>query len=181
MKPTVTVKRTVSVTLTYCQLRLSLSKGAPRSCIAALAVLGALVAPSFAAAEGPATIRGFVYACSNHVPMPGARVTLHRLDDDTYVHVTADQRGRFARVGLTPGRYLISVQGAAVRYGGRTRTASRLARVDTDDVLDMSIGGDEAQMISNHGAWSDPYHPQPLCDDPLVPPAPQTSDRYVIH
>jgi hypothetical protein len=160
---------------------LSLSKGAPRWFITALAVVGTLVAPSLAAAEGPATIRGFVYACSNHAPMPGARVTLHRLDDDTYVHVTADQRGRFARVGLAPGRYLISVQGAPGRFDGRTRVASRLARVDTDDVLDMSIGGDPLVMISNHGRPPDPYNPQPLCDDALVPPAPPTSDRYVIH
>jgi hypothetical protein len=161
MKPTVT---------------LSLSKGAPRSFIAA-AILALLAAPSLASAEGPATIRGLVYACSNHAPWPGARVTLHRLDDDTYLHVIADQRGRFARVGLTPGRYVISVQGAADR---RTRVASRLARLDTDDVLDMSIGGDPGVLISS--VWPpDPYHPQPLCDDPLVPPAPQTSDRYVIH
>jgi hypothetical protein len=172
MKPAVTAKPTASVTL-------SLSKGAPRSFIAA-AILALIAVPSLVAAEGPATIRGFVYACSDHAPMPAARVTLHRLDDDTYVHVTADQRGRFARVGLTPGHYLISVQGAGGPYGGRTRTASRLARVDTDDVLDMSIGGSPLIMISSHGTPPDAYHPQPLCDDPLVPPAPPTSDRYVI-
>jgi hypothetical protein len=117
--------------------------------------------------------------------MPSARITLHPLDGGADIHVVADARGRFSRVGLAPGRYIVGVQGRGMpyqgRFIGRTRIASRLARLEPDDVLDMSIGGESLVMISNHGDAPDPNRPRPLCDAAIVPPAPATTDRYIIH
>lgn len=148
--------------------------------IAALAALAALTVPSLASAQGPATVRGFAYACANHLPMAAARVTLHRLADDTFVRLITDAQGRFTRVGLEPGVYLISVQGGPA-YALHTRVTSRLARLEADDVLDMSIGGDPRYLDGAHGPPGDQYHPQPLCDAALVPLAPPTTDRYIVH
>jgi len=152
---------------------------------AMLAVTGALMVPSIAFAQGPATIRGLAYECHGRAPMPSARVTLHPLDGGADIHVVADEHGRFTRVGLTPGRYIVGVQGRRTlyygRYIGQTRIASRLARLEADDVLDMTIGGESLYMISNHGDSPDPNQPRPLCDAAVVPPAPATTDRYIIH
>ncbi len=148
--------------------------------IAALATLAALIVPALASAQGPATIRGVAYICANHLPMTSARVTLHRLDDDTFVRLTTDSHGRFTRVGLEPGRYLVSVDGGPA-YALHTRVTSRLARLETDDVLDMSIGGDPRFLDGAQGPPADQSHPQPLCDSASVPPAPTTADRYIIH
>ena len=152
--------------------------------LAALAAVGALLVPSVASAQGPATIRGFAYECRDHSPMPSALITLHPLDGDADVRVVADARGRFTRVGLTPGRYIVSVQGRGMlyqgQYIGRTNAASRLLRLEADDVLDMSIGGDHLIAISRHGRPPDPDQPHPLCDAAVVPPAPSTTDRYII-
>jgi hypothetical protein len=52
--------------------------------------------------------------------------------------------------------------------------------LEADDVLDMSIGGSDLITISRHGSPPDPNQPHPLCDTALVPPAPPTTDRYII-
>ena len=149
-----------------------------------LAAAGALLVPSVTFAQGAATIRGVAYSCTDRSPMPSARVTLHPLDGAADVHLAADANGRFTRVGLTPGQYIVSVQGRGTlyqgRYIGRTRIASRLARVDADDVLDMAIGGETLYLISSHADSPDPNKPRPLCDPAFVPPAPATTDRSII-
>ncbi len=152
--------------------------------LATLAVAGALLVPSVAFAQGPATIRGVAYSCADHGPMPSALITLHPLDGGADLQLETDAHGRFARVGLTPGRYIVSVEGRGTPYQGRyvfrTNAASRLARLEADDVLDMSIGGSDVITISRHGRPPDPNQPHPLCDAALIPPAPSTTDRYII-
>ena len=133
------------------------------------ALLLAVLAP--AAAQGPATIHGQVYACSSGAPVPGAVVRLHDLDNGTTIGLIAGKDGRFSRVGLTPGRYLISA--TAPR---QTRTASRLARLETDDVLTFRIGTDAAWPVDQ----STDNRPHPACDTALIPQAPPMSSRYII-
>ena len=156
-----------------------------------LAVLGpaALVlgAALPAAAERPATIAGRVYACTNGAPVAHAAVRLRGLDDGLTIALTADGTGHFVRVGLAPGRYLIEAS-APLPAGDRhwvAPTASRLARVETDDVLELRIGTDPPGRFYGPGPvrWPDaaPTGPHPACDDPLVPLAPAMSDRYIIH
>jgi hypothetical protein len=153
--------------------------------LATLAVAGTLLVPSVALAQGAATIRGVAYSCADHRPMPSALITLHPLDGGADMQQETDAHGRFTRVGLTPGRYIVSVEGRGTTYQGwyvvRTNAASRLTRLEADDVLDMSIGGSNLTTISRHGRPPDPNQPHPLCDAPLVPPAPATTDRYIIH
>jgi hypothetical protein len=156
--------------------------------LATLAAIGAMLAPSLVAAQGPATIRGRVYACHKGAPIGFAPVVLRSLDDGTVIQLVADEHGRFARVGVSPGRYLIGVTGILPRPGRRTVVpASRLARVESDDVLDVALGSDIMTEISSHTKL--PYaaplppgnDPHPDCDPALVPPAPSTADRYIIH
>ena len=87
-----------------------------------------------------------------------------------------------------PGRYLIAVNGILPRPGRRTvLPASRLARVETDDVLDVRLGTDIRTEISSHTKL--PYaaplpagdDPHPQCDAAVAPPAAPTTDRYIIH
>ncbi len=142
------------------------------------AALAALILPSLAVAQGPATVRGIVYSCSDGTPIPSARVTLYRLDDGSDVRVTADAQGRFARVGLTPGRYLVIARANA---GGSSDPASRFARLSDGDVLDMTIGTERLQRIGGaHSAPIDLSQPHPRCDAAVVPPAPPTTGRYII-
>jgi hypothetical protein len=153
--------------------------------LATLAVVGTLLVPSVAFAQGgPATIRGVAYYCADHGPMPSALITLHPLDGGADMQQETDAHGRFTRVGLTPGRYIVSVEGRGTPYQGRyvfrANAVSRLARLEADDVLDMSIGGTSLITISRHGHPPDPNQPHPLCDTALVPPAPATTDRYII-
>ena len=162
--------------------------------LAAAAILSLAVLPSVASAELPATIRGTVYSCDTGAPIPGAYVWLDSLDDRSRSVLVTDARGGFARVGLATGRYLVIVVGDI--RGSHTisvRGASRLARVDTDDVLDVRIGTQTTPLpparaetagfqILEH-VVSPRYvrEPTPICDAALTPPAPSTSDRYVIH
>lgn len=141
------------------------------------AALAAVIVPSLAVAQGPATVRGVVYACSDGAPIPAARVTLYRMDDGSEALLTADAQGRFVRVGLTPGRYLIIARANA---GGSSDPASRFARLSDSDVLDMSIGTERLQRIGPHGKPIDLSRPQPACDAAVVPPAPPTTNRYII-
>ena len=162
------------------------------------AVFVALVAaalPALASAQGPATVRGLVYSCGGGTPLAAVPVTLRSLDDGGIVRVKSDARGRFAHVGLQPGRYLISVGGVipATAETSPTRppivvvsAASRLARLESDDVLDVSIGTSlvavrtsNRSIVRGFSVSSDA--PQPMCDPAIVPPAPSTSDRYIIH
>ena len=162
--------------------------------IGTLAVAGTLLAPCAVAAQSPATIRGQVYDCMTGQPMARATVELRNLDDGMTLTQTAANDGRFARVGLQPGRYLISVTGPPVKQDPihahiNATTASRLARVDTDDVLDVRIGTYQPlKIVSVHRAREAvallplaPNEPHPACDPAFVPAAPPTSDRYVIH
>ncbi len=149
---------------------------------------GALVVPSAASAQGPATIRGVVYACYNRAPIGFAPVILRALDDGTVIRLVSDAQGRFVRVGVPPGRYLIGVAGILPPPGRRTVSpASRLARVESDDVLDVALGTDIFTEISSHTKL--PYaaplpagdDPHPHCDPAVVTPATPTTDRYIIH
>ena len=162
--------------------------------IAALALAGLVLAPCLAAAQSPATFRGHVYDCRAGHAMARASVELRNLDDGTTFAVQAAKDGGFARVGLQPGRYLISATGPSLGQSGMyarlgSTTASRLARVDSDDVLDVRIETYRTlQVISylpvrvtNMSPAGDPNEPRPLCDPALVPPARSTSDRYIFH
>jgi hypothetical protein len=61
-------------------------------------------------------------------------------------------------------------------------SASRLVTLENDDVLDMSIGVSRLPVIAVDFSYAhDPNQPHPVCDPPVVPPAPSTSDRYIIH
>jgi Carboxypeptidase regulatory-like domain len=143
---------------------------------------------SSADAQGAATIRGQVYSCATQRPVASVRVRLRGPDEASTTVLAVDRNGRFTRVGVTPGRYLISVipAGPAITtrhpYTGPEEIAplaSRLGRVETDDVLDVRIGVAETP---SH-AWVAPVSltPQPVCDAAIVPPAPSTSNRYIIH
>ncbi|MDP9106816.1 MAG: carboxypeptidase-like regulatory domain-containing protein [Candidatus Eremiobacteraeota bacterium] len=156
----------------------------------AAAILGLAVLPSFASAEIPATIRGVVYSCDTGAPIAGAYVWLRGLDAGSVNTLWTDARGGFARVGMAPGRYIVFVGGPV--QGSKTihaRPASRMARVDTDDVLDLRLGTQliavaprpDVTSISNAHVTRAMYEAQPICDAPLVPLAPPTTDRYVIH
>lgn len=143
-----------------------------------------------AAAQGPATITGQVYACESGRPLPNASVHLRGLDDGQTIALTSGRDGYFARVGLMPGRYLIEATAplpATAPRRGRwvAPTASRLARVETDDKLQVRIGTAPPAYALVSGPRrpesNQPAVPQPACDDPLVPPAVPTSDRYIIH
>ena len=159
--------------------------------LVAAAVLGLVALPSFASAEMPATIRGVVYACDTGAPIPNADVWITAVGGGSHTALVTDTQGGFARVGLAPGRYLVIIVGWI--HNSTTiavRGASRLATVDTDDVLDVRIG---TQIVpyppSSPGlkvigrATAAPFYrqPIPICDAAVVPPAQPTSDRYVIH
>ncbi|MBV9440628.1 MAG: carboxypeptidase regulatory-like domain-containing protein, partial [Candidatus Eremiobacteraeota bacterium] len=120
----------------------------PRLAAAAIALLVSLGTNGRAAAQDIATIRGVVYACEGDAPIPYVGVTLRRLDDGAVLRLATDRWGRFVDVGLAPGRYLV-----AVGTGGRSvlapydfrenqvlEPASRLARIENDDVLDVRLG-----------------------------------------
>jgi hypothetical protein len=162
--------------------------------IATIAAACLALAPCAAGAQSPATIRGQVYDCTTGRGMAAATVELRNLDDGTTFALRAANDGRFVRVGVQPGRYLISATGPSLgqdpfyaRHG--STTASRLARLDTDDVLDVRIGTNPTlQVISvllvrppNTLPAIAPVEPHPVCDPAFVPPAPPTSDRYVFH
>ena len=157
--------------------------------LAAAAVLSLAVLPSFASAEMPATIRGVVYSCDTGAPVPGAYVWLRALDGGSVNTLWTDARGAFARVGMAPGRYVVFVGGSVRGSTMHARPASRMARVDTDDVLDLRLGTQlitvpprtDLTTISNAHATRALDEAEPICDAPLVPPAPTTTDRYVIH
>jgi hypothetical protein len=139
-----------------------------------------------ASAEGPATIHGVVYECASRHALANAYVTLRGLDNGEAFNMRTDARGRFVRVGLTPGRWLVE---ASSRPGAAAErdTASRLATLETGDVLDMVIGTrllsparavavrPSADHVANSNA------PHPVCDPARVPLAPSTSDRTIIH
>ena len=158
--------------------------------LATAAILSLAIMPSFASAEMPATIRGVVYSCDTGAPVPGASVWLRGLDGGTVNTLWTDVRGAFAQVGMAPGRYIVFV-GGSVRGSTtlRTRPASRMARVDSDDVLDLRLGTQliavplrpDLTSIGNAHATRALDEAEPICDAPLVPLAPTTTDRYVIH
>jgi hypothetical protein len=158
--------------------------------LAAAALLSLAILPSFASAEMPATIRGVVYSCDTGA-IPNAYVWIDSLDDRTRNVLVTDARGSFARVGVTPGRYLVIVVGE-IRSSNTdaVRGVSRLASVDTDDVLDVRIGTQLTPKPPPDLRYRDLNHvvspryinqPTTICDAAIVPPAPPTSDRYVIH
>ncbi len=158
--------------------------------LVAAAILGIAALPSFASAEMPATIRGVVYSCGTGAPISNAYVLLHAMDSGVVSGLWTDAHGGFARVGLAPGRYMVFVTGA-IRGSDKlvTQPASRIARVDLDDVLDVRLGTEigprppqtrfTAVKDVRTIRWM--QQPEPMCDAAVVPPAPVTSDRYVIH
>jgi len=152
---------------------------------AALLALASIASgPARSAAQGAATIRGVVYYCENHTVAPRAHVILRNLDDGETRRLVTDEHGRFSRVGMTPGRYLITAQFQA-HPAYRRDTSSLLALIEADDVLDMTIGIPQTDTIAvdfrGEGPPGPPDRPHPRCDPPVVPPAPATSDRYIIH
>lgn len=142
-----------------------------KSVIAAVALAAATSLP--AAAQGPATIRGIVYDCGSHRALAGIPVRLIDLDTHARITMRSDANGRFVRVGLTPGRYLIEASGGT--------PASRGARLETDDVLDVLIGTTPGVRVNAASESAVDSTPHPLCDPALVPMAPSTSDRTIIH
>lgn len=158
--------------------------------LAAAAILGLALLPSFASAEMPPTIRGVVYSCDTGAPIAGASVLLRSTEGGSQSALRTDAHGGFARVGVAPGRYIVfvggPVQGSATIHA---RSASRLARVDTDDVLDVRLGTQLITVVPHPGftditnahATLALRRPEPVCDAALVPPAAPTTDRYVIH
>ncbi len=157
-----------------------------------IALTAALLAAALpAAAQGPATISGQVYACGTGRPLAGAAVRLRGLDDGGTIALTSGRDGRFSRVGLTPGRYLIEATAPLpARPPGSGHwfapTASRLARVENDDFLTVRIGAAAPSRFHGVGPARRPgadesTQPRPACDEPLVPPAVPTSDRTIIH
>lgn len=165
----------------------------PIPVVSAAAVLALALLPSFASAEMPATIRGVVYSCDTGAPIANASVGITRVGERMPIPLLTNAQGAFARVGIPPGQYVVSVAGRI--RGSRTiavRGASRLARVDTDDVMDMRIGTQTIVVppepppaalmnLSNPHLPTFVLEPVPICDAAVVPPAPSTSDRYVIH
>jgi hypothetical protein len=138
-----------------------------------------------ASAEGPATIHGVVYECATRHALANAYVTLRGVDNGEAFTMRTDAKGRFTRVGLTPGRWLVE---AASRPGaeGQRDAASRLATLETDDVLDMVIGtrllsATRATAVRTAADRPASNTPHPLCDSAHVPQAPTTADRTIIH
>jgi len=158
--------------------------------LAAAALLSLAVQPSFASAETPATIRGIVYSCTTGAPVAGANVLLRAVDGASLSTLRTDARGAFVRVGVEPGRYVVFV-GGPVRDSTTTfaRPASRLAGVDTGDVLDVRLGTQlltgpprsDDTIVADANAAQALQQAEPLCDAPLVPRALQTSVHYVVH
>ncbi|MDB5073340.1 MAG: Carboxypeptidase regulatory-like domain [Candidatus Eremiobacteraeota bacterium] len=169
--------------------------------IVAVASAGALLASPPVAAQGPAAIRGVVYDCVSGAPIAGASVELRNLVDGSTIKLAAHEDGRFVRVGIEPGRYLISATGPVLRgQPGLTLpspTASRLARLENGDVLDVRIGTyrtlyraavERSQRSADtyDAAYASlpppgPNEARPICDSAFVPAAPSTSTRYIIH
>lgn len=174
------------------------------------ALLALLLAGSFPAdAQGPATIRGVVYSCGTGDVVPDARVELRALDGGRLAVLTADAHGRFARVGIEPGRYLVVATPSLQNVrpwnqralwtpreivSAEQHTASRLASLEADDVLDVRIGtpsvgyvggvvytGDYWTKRAAEYAARPQNEPHPACDPPIVPMAVATADRYMIH
>jgi hypothetical protein len=154
--------------------------------IATLALALAFGAATPASAEGPATIHGVVYECASRHALANAYVTLRGVDNGEAFNMRTDAQGRFVRVGLTPGRWLIE---ASSRPGASAErdAASRLATLEADDVLNMVIGTRllspaRATAVRAVGAGpANPDVPHPLCDPARVPLVPATSDRTIIH
>jgi hypothetical protein len=154
--------------------------------ISTIAVALAFGAATPALAEGPATIHGVVYECATRHALANAYVTLRGADNGEVFKMRTDAQGRFQRVGLTPGRWLIEAS-SRPGAGGERDTASRLATLETDDVLEMVIGTrllSASRATGVRAAADRPTNantPHPLCDSARVPQAPTTSDRYIIH
>jgi hypothetical protein len=152
----------------------------------AVAVALGFGAAAPASAEAPATIHGVVYECSTRHALASAYVTLRGVDNGDVFNMRTDAKGRFARVGLTPGRWLIEASSRPGAAGERD-AASRLAMLETDDVLDMVIGTrllSTARATPVRPAADRPANantPHPLCDSARVPQAPTTADRTIIH
>ena len=146
--------------------------------LAAAAFAVAILLPAAASAEQPASIGGLVYDCASGRPVAGASLTLRGLDDGTVVHLRADANGRFAKAGLTPGRWQIQ---AAI---GEISSSTREAVLETDDALAMRIGIStivNLQHMDGRGFPTAPAIARAACNPYRIPAAASTSDRYIIH
>lgn len=153
-----------------------------RPFVVAVVVALALLAfhPQSSAAQGPATIRGTVYFCGETGTVAHAVVVLRNLTTGEQIRLVTDEHGRFARVGLLPGPYLMTAGRAEAVYD--RDKASRLARLEPDDVADVRIGIRTLLTIGGTFARNPfPDEPQPVCDPPLVPTATAPFGRYVVH
>lgn len=145
-----------------------------------------------ASAQGAATLRGVVYVCGTSSPVGFAHVRLHGLDTGNSIDIATDATGRFSHVGLAPGRYLIVASND--KPYRHYSVASRMALLESDDVVDMRIGtgmarpgrraalgGGRLAPGSDAAAALAYSQATPICDEAKVPPAVPTSDRYIIH
>ena len=147
------------------------------------ALVLAAAAAAAASAESPASVHGVVYACATRTAIAGAYVALRGLDDGSVIHLRSDARGRFQRVGLTPGRWLIQ---AGQSTDDARFASTREAVLESDDSLSMVIGVRTTPRMISHVVSPSAATPAPGvnhtdCDPYRVPAAPSTSDRYIIH
>ncbi|MBV8749638.1 MAG: carboxypeptidase regulatory-like domain-containing protein [Candidatus Eremiobacteraeota bacterium] len=133
--------------------------------IAAVAAVLSLGAVSAASAQGPASMRGVVYECSTRAPLANALVTLRNTAGNPAINLRADADGRFRRVGLEPGTYQVTATG---KVGRHTVVARRLAKLESDDTLEVAMGTTQ-------------YWQQNGCEPYYVPLAVSTADRYILH
>jgi len=123
----------------------------------AFAALASLAfAPLASTAAETASVSGYAYVCTADGPLPFARVSLTSRFEERSVR--ADENGRFAALGLTPGLYTISLQdvdltvapaGTEARWDLRRRAkmsahasvrASRTVNLVANDNVTMRIG-----------------------------------------
>ncbi|HEV3087131.1 MAG TPA: carboxypeptidase-like regulatory domain-containing protein [Candidatus Elarobacter sp.] len=127
-----------------------------------------------AGAQGSASLRGQVYYCDTHQPLAAAAVSVISTDGTTSVHLRTDANGRFVRVGLPAGTYRVETSPQAGRW---VYSARRLARLESDDVLDVGLGVTPLTDVRSGMTLVTPKR----CEPYLVPLAVPTTDRYIVH
>lgn len=125
-----------------------------------LVPLAIMCSVTAAAAQTPTLVKGVAYVnCQKHLALPHARVTLHSPEYSRTV--LTDDKGRYAALGLPPGRYLIEL---TTREGTATR------------VLVLDAGALAVVPLGYQRAGSDAQ-----CEPPVALAEPDTQDRTTIH
>ncbi len=131
-------------------------------------ILLALAAAAPVAAAQPTGLAGTVVDLDNGKPLRGAQVEIYHLPLQTVVNpiatLVANDRGFFADISLTPGRYLV------VANANGVRTACEISKLYHGVVgrLRMEISSKGERCIGKHVSSA------------LVVPG-QTADVYVVH